>query len=55
MDNNTLLRQIQKEKAIGELLALKASYYDPMGTERDKYDEVAVLINDMVDQIRNEV
>jgi len=55
MDNTTLIRQIQLEKAIGELNALKASYYDPMNSGSVIYKEVNALIKGIIQELKNEL
>ena len=55
MDLATLLRQIQLEKTIGELNALKASYYDTMGTGHGKFMEVKDLIDKIIKDLYNSI
>ena len=54
MNQVYLMRQIQLERCIGELNALKASYYDPMGDNKNYY-LVSKIIKSMIDELRNEL
>lgn len=55
MDVTTALKQIQLEKVKGELRALKASYYDPMDSDNDRYKEVNTLIEGVIHELDNEL
>lgn len=55
MDMTTMIRQIQKQKVIGELNALKLSYYDPMGSDRDLYYKVSSTINEIINRLNEEI
>ncbi|WP_158644478.1 hypothetical protein [Clostridium ihumii] len=54
MNQIDLMRQVQIERCIGELNALKASYYDPSGNNKDYY-LVREIIKNMIDELRSEL
>ena len=55
VDAVTVLRNMQKQKAIGELNALRVSYYDNMGTDRELYHRVSKLITEIIEDLNNEI
>lgn len=52
MDIN-IMRWMQLEKTIGELNALKISYYDSTGLDRELYLKAEKIIDGMVDELRD--
>lgn len=53
MDIVMVIRQIQLEKTIGELNALRVSYYDPMGRNREKYKGINTLIQKIIRDLKD--
>lgn len=54
-DVKYLMRQMQLQKVIGELNALRITFYDPMGADPDysDYKEKKKLIDDMINDLEN--
>lgn len=48
-----VIRQMQLEKVIGELNALKMSYFDPTGRTITLYNRAEAIIDNMIEELRN--
>lgn len=44
---------MQYERAIGELKALLALFYEPMGTNADEYEKIKELISTLEKELSN--
>lgn len=47
------IKLMQYERAIGELKALLALFYEPMGTNADEYREIKELISKLEKELSN--
>ncbi len=54
-DVKYLMQQMQLQKVIGELNALRMTFFDPMGADPDysEYKEKTKLIEDMIKDLEN--
>ena len=48
-----ILRQMQLQKTIGELNALLSTYYDPMQGSTEEYKKMYRVINDCIQELKD--